>query len=327
MAQQRGRGQRGGGQEAFPQPEPAKEVTVKEVPGVIAAGAKWTLAWGGTNNADGIVGTPDGGVMFAQEQPSFVGKLDKDDHYSVLVRDTHGAGSLSMDSMGRIVAVLRTCTDPGNAGRGITAPCTEPTGVALLTPQRRVLADSFEGKGFGRPNDLVAGKNGNIYFNSGSTYRIGPDGKVSVVAKDLRINGIMLSPDEKTLYITNGPVVVALDVQPDGSTKNLRDFAKLEAGGNGDGMAVDSTGRLYVTSQEYGIQVFSPQGRYVGVIPAPRNVASICFSGPDKKMLYVTSGGAMIDGKEFRTPAGVRNNAKSIFKIAMLAQGFQGRAK
>ena len=166
-----------------------------------------------------------------------------------------------------------------------------------------------------------------MYFNSGVTYRLSPNGQVTLIGPNLRTNGIMLSPDEKTLYATNGPVVVAFDVQPDGSVKNLRDFAKLEAGGNGDGMAVDSTGRLYVTSQAMGIQVFSPEGKYLGVIPAPRDVASIAFSGPDKKSIYVTSGGALIDGKEFQTPAGVRNNAKSIFKLPMLSQGFKGRAK
>jgi gluconolactonase len=304
-----------------------KEVTVTEIPGVVAAGAKWTLAWAGTNNADGIVGTADGGVIFAQEQPNQVGKLDKDNHYSVFIKDTHGAGSLSMDSKGRILAVLRTCTDPGNAGRGIAAPCTEPTAVAVLSPERKILADSFEGKSFGRPNDLVAAKNGSVYFNSGGSFRVSPDGKVSSTGKDLRTNGIMLSPDEKTLYLTNGPVVVALDVQPDGSVKNQRDFAKLEAGGNGDGMTVDSTGRLYVTSGANGIQVFSPQGKYLGVIPTPRSVASVAFSGPNKNTLYVTSAGAIVDGKEFQTPEGVRNNAKSIFKIPMLAQGFKGRAK
>ena len=129
------------------------------------------------------------------------------------------------------------------------------------------------------------------------------------------------------LFRSNGPVVVAFDVQPDGSVKNLRDFAKLEDGGNGDGMAVDSTGRLYVSTQARGVQVFSPEGKYLGSIPTPRDVASVAFSGSDKKTLYVTGSGALVDGKEFQTPAGVRNNAKSIFKIPMLAQGFKGRAK
>ena len=106
-----------------------RAVTVTAIPGVVDAGVQWTLAWAGTDNADGIVGTPDGGVLFAQEQPGVVRKLDASDRTSLYVRDTHGAGSLSMNRSGRLFAALRTCTDPGNAGRGITAPCVEPTSI------------------------------------------------------------------------------------------------------------------------------------------------------------------------------------------------------
>src|SRR5438093_720370 len=63
-----------------------REVTVTEIPGVVAAGAKWTVAWQGTDNADGIVGTADGGLLFAQEQPNHVSKLDKNDHVSVFIK-------------------------------------------------------------------------------------------------------------------------------------------------------------------------------------------------------------------------------------------------
>ena len=63
--------QRGGGQ-----PQGAREVAVTEIPGVVAAGVTWTLAWQGTDNADGLVGTADGGLLFAQEQPNRVSKLD-----------------------------------------------------------------------------------------------------------------------------------------------------------------------------------------------------------------------------------------------------------
>src|SRR5579872_3197354 len=52
----------------FPQPAPPKEVTVTEIPGVVAAGAKWQLIWGQNNNADGLVATADGGILFGQEQ-------------------------------------------------------------------------------------------------------------------------------------------------------------------------------------------------------------------------------------------------------------------
>jgi gluconolactonase len=137
----------------------------------------------------------------------------------------------------------------------------------------------------------------------------------------------MLSPDEKTLYVTNGGVVVAFDVQPDGSTANRRDFAKLPSG-NGDGLAVDDAGRLYVTAQASGIHVFSPDGKHLGTIPTPRDVISAAFAGADKKTLYIVGGGALgVNGKEFTLPEGVRNNAKTIYKIQMIAEGFKGRAK
>src|SRR5215813_4284116 len=89
-----------------------REVAITEIPGVIAAGTKWQQVWQGTDNADGIVGTPDGGLLFAQEQPNTIRKLDTNDRSTVLVRDTHGAGSVAIDAADRILAVLRTCTDP-----------------------------------------------------------------------------------------------------------------------------------------------------------------------------------------------------------------------
>jgi len=309
---------------AAQQPAPLKEVTVSAIPGVVAAGAKWTLVWGGADNADGLVGTPDGGVLFAQEQPKRVSKIDRNDKVSVYVENTHGAGSLTLDTKGRLLAVERTCTDPG-----LNAPCAEPTRIAIIYPERerKVLADSFNGKDLGRLNDLVVSRSGHVYFTSGGAFHLTPAGKVEAIGENLRTNGIMLSPDEKTLYITNGATIVALDVQPDGSLRNQRMFARLEAGGNGDGMTVDAEARLYVTSAP-GVQVFDASGKYLGLIPTPRNPASVAFAGPGKKTLYVTGSGATDEqGKEIVTPPGVRNNAKSIYRLPMLAQGFTGRAK
>lgn len=310
-------------QAVYGQPQGVRGVTVTEIPGVVAAGAKWTLAWQGTDNADGIVGTSDGGLLFAQEQPNRVSKLDQNDNVSVFLEDTHGTGALTIDSQGRILAVERTCTDPGRQ----PAQCTEPTAVAVLAPKRKILADKIGGKRLGRLNDLTVDKRGNVYFNGSGTFHLDAKGQVSRIGENIRTNGIMLSRDEKTLYVTNGAVIVAFDVQPNGRVGNQRDFGKLEAGGNGDGMAIDAAGRLYVTSGP-GVQVFSLEGKYLGVIPTPRNVISATFSGPGKKTLYVVGTGAMgPDGREFRTPEGVRNNAKTIYRIAMLAQGFKGRAK
>ena len=311
---------------AFPQPTPAKEVTVTAIPGVIAAGAKWKLVWQGPDNADGIVGTKDGGLLFAQEQPSTVGMLDRNDKFSIFVKDTHGTGALGIDNKGRLIGAERTCSDPG----GHADQCHENAELVVLSPMRQVLASKFGDKTFWRMGEVVLDSKGGAYFNDDNgTYFVNAAGKVSLVAsKEVRTNGMMLSRDEKILYVTNGKTIVAFDVQPDGTTKNQRDFATLQGGGNGDGVCIDSEGRLYVSAGDTGIQVFSPEGKYLGAIPLPRSASSVAFSGPNKKVLYAKGAGmAGPDGKEYRTPAGVRNNAKAIYKIDMIAQGFTGRPK
>jgi gluconolactonase len=304
-------------------PPGARDVTIAAIPRVVAAGSVWSIAWQGTDNADGIVGTADGGLLFAQEQPNRVSKIARDGHVSVFLEHTHGAGAIAIDAKGRVLAVERSCTDPG----GHPDQCREPTVVGVLAPEPKVLADAFQGKSLGRLNDLVADKKGGVYFTSGGAFYVNASGSVVSLGDDIRANGIMLSPDEKVLYVTNGPAVLAFDVRSDGTTINRREFARLEGGGNGDGMAVDSDGRLYVTSQP-GVEVFAPDGTYLGLIPTPRNAISAAFAGPDKATLFVVGSGALgTDGKEFITPAGVRNNAKTIYKLPMLARGFTGRAK
>src|SRR4029453_13261868 len=104
----------------------------------------------------------------------------------------------------------------------------------------------------------IVSRQGTVYFTSGGAFRISPAGQVASIGENLRTNGIMLSPDEKILYITNGPTIVAFDVQPDGSVRNQRDFATLDGRASGDGLAVDAAGRLYGTAMASGVQGFAP---------------------------------------------------------------------
>lgn len=307
-------------QEAFP-----RDVIVQSIANVVAAGEEWQLVWQGTNNADGVVASPDGGLLFAQEQPRRIGKLDAAGNYSIYLANTRGVGSLSMDRQGRLWGVERSCTDPGRRTGG---ECTEPTAIAIIAPEGRRLADSYNGAPLGRLNDLIADDRGGAYFTAGVAYYVDAQGRVSSFGDGLQTNGIMLSRDERTLYVTNREVIVAFDVAPDGSASNRRDFGRLEAGSNGDGMAIDNEGRLYVTSRP-GVQVFGNGGEYLGVIPTPRNAISAAFAGPDKRFLYIVGSGAALgpDGGEFTTADGVRNNAKTIYRIRMRAEGFSGRPK
>jgi|SRR5579871_795806 len=317
------------GGRGFPQYGPPREVTVSGIPGVIEAGAKWTKVWQGEATADGIVGTRDGGLLFAQEQTNKIVKLDRNNQPSDYLTTPHGPGAITFGPKDRILVVERTCTDPGGHMGTKPADCKEPTDVAALTPERKVLASSVDGKALGRVNDLVASRKGDVYFTSNGLFHMSPDGKVTEAGENLRTNGINLSPDQKTLYVTNGAAVAAFDVQPDGSLKNQREFAKLDAGG--DGMTIDAAGRLYVTvtgGNNPGVAVLAPDGKALGIIPTPRLPISVAFSGPDRKTLYVAMMGETLpNGQEYRTAEGVRNVAMTVYTIPMLAKGLKGSPK
>lgn len=297
----------GGGAAAAAGPQAHNDYTVTEIPGVIAAGQKWKPVWNGTgNNADGIIATSDGGILAAQNTNSTVMKIDKDGKDSLPYRDTKTGGALSMNKMGALFIVQR----------GL------PQTVSQLEPQRRVFADTYNGEPLdcigGTINDLTADSKGGLYFTMGaagsaSLFYVNPKGVVTKYGENLSTNGLVLSPDEKTLYVTTRGIV-AFDVQADGSLTKQRQFAEV---GN-DGLAVDSAGRVYATTGgpgytgPLGIQVISPDGKVLGMITAPLSFITVAFSGPDKKTLYA-----------------VANNQRftEIFSIPMIAQGYKDRAK
>jgi len=307
-----------------------REVTISAIPGVVAAGAKWTKIWQQAgNSADGIIPDKDGNVLVAQEDYDTVLKIDPNGKSSVFVANAKGIGSISMDRQGRLYGAHRT-ERPGS-----TKPDRDSivNAITVLSPERKVLADKWaDGKALTvRPNDVLADSQGGAYFTTGCLYYASPKGTVSVVGENLRTNGIAFSPDDKTLYVTNGGgqgqagTIVAFDVKGPGILQNRRDFAKLEAGGNGDGSAVDTEGRLYVTSNA-GVQVFDKAGKYLGVIPTPRGVISVAFAGPGKKTLFIIGSGAEdANGQPIRQ--GPQQTAATIYKLPMIAEGVKGRAK
>src|SRR5579863_9057679 len=321
----RGRGTAGSSQPGqAPEAQAApRNLTITAIPGVVAGGGKWTKVWQqGGNSADGIIPDKDGNVLVAQEDYDTVLRLNADGQASVAVADAKGVGSLSMDRHGRLYGAHRTerprSTKPDKAS--IVNAITE------LAPQRTVIADKWaDGTALTvRPNDLAADSHGGAYFTTGCLYYASPKG-VTVMADNIRTNGIAFSPDDKILYVTNGAALVAFDVEGPGMLTNRRDFAMLPAGNYGDGMAVDSTGRLYVSSRD-GVQVFDKTGKRLGVIPTPRGIISVAFAGPNKKTLYVVGSGADDqNGRPIRQ--GPQQTAATIYKLPVIAQGLKGRAK
>ena len=53
-------------------------------------------------------------------------------------------------------------------------------------------------------------------------------------------------------------------------------------------MALDREDRVYITTAA-GVQVFDAAGKYLGTIKVPRQPANAGFSGPDKRVLYITA--------------------------------------
>lgn len=316
-----GQGQPGQGGTA--QQRVPRDATVTMIPGVVGAGAAWTKVWQGAgNSADGIVAGRDGSALVAQFDYDAVLKIDKNGKASVYVSNAKGVGSLSMDRQGRLYGVHRT-ERPGSTKPDIASIVNA---ITVLAPNRKMVAEKWaDGATLSvRPNDLAADSRGGAYFTSGCVYYASADGKVTVMAGDIRTNGIIFSTDDKILYVTNGGTIVAFDVKGPGMLTNRRDFATL-AMGNGDGLAVDSEGRLYVTTNP-GVQVFDKTGKYLGLIPTPRGVISVAFAGPGKKTLYVVGSGAEdANGQPIRE--GPQQTAATIYKLPMIAEGVKGRAK
>ena len=295
--------------ETAPPQQGAAEVstTATAIPGVIAAGTKVERVWTGLQAGDGLIGQPDGTLLLPEQgTANRVSKFDLDGNVTIYLEDTNEAGGLAIDPDGRIVDIERS----------------PPSRMRVLVPERRILADSYEGMAFERLSDIVANMKGGFYVTespSSSVFYVDGAGTVTRVADDIeRANGITLSPDERTLYVTNTPNgILAYDVAPDNSISNRRLF--ITPDGGQDGLAIDAAGRLYVAGQT-GVQVFSPAGQALGVIPTPRPTTTLAFAGPEKKTLYVIGRGN--DG-----PGGDARTARSMYKISMLAEGFKGRAK
>jgi gluconolactonase len=293
------------------QSAPPKETFAPLIRGVVAVGTPVVLIREGFMAVQGAAADPkDGSLLFTEREANKITKLDASGNFSTYLENTNLANSFAIDGKGRVIGVH----------------FSKPPRVSVLAPTQSVLAEGFEGSPFGRANDLVVDRRGGVYFTDDlgapplppTVYYINPEGKIIKVAEKIgRPNGVILSPDEKTLYIadTNGEAVIAVDIQPDGSGTNQRAFAKLEGvtknekgtNSGADGITIDGNGYIYVTSTA-GIQVFDPKGQHMGTIPTPRPMQNIAFAGPNKRVLYVMGGNAL-------------------YSIQMLVAGYTGRAK
>jgi len=186
----------------------------------------------------------------------------------------------------------------------------------LRTKKKTPVAMSLDGKKFASPNDVTRMKNGVIFFTDppygfkkfdeaaeieikfNGVYRMGKDGKVTAIEKELyRPNGVALSPDEGTLYVTQSEpkkaILMAYSLDTKGNVTGKKLFADLtdlvaaDAPGLPDGLTVAADGTVF-TSGPGGVVVLSKEGKRLGRIRDGKPTAN-CKFGDDGKTLYMTS--------------------------------------
>ena len=187
----------------------------------------------------------------------------------------------------------------------------------LKTKRKETLVERFEGKRFNSPNDLVIARSGAIYFTDppyglaglesspvkelpySGVYRWTPDGMVVLIDQSfLYPNGVALSPDQSTLYVSNTdaklPIIRAYRLAADGlpaSASTFFDASPLIAPGvrgMPDGMKIDAAGTLFASGPG-GILVLSKNGELLGVIAVTGRTTPNCAFGEDGKTLFIAA--------------------------------------
>jgi gluconolactonase len=281
---------------------------------IIPAAAKLEKLWSDGSFTEGPAYGP-GGCVYFSDIGNRIMKFDPAPGKTTVYREPSGrANGLDFDPRGRLVAA-----EGANTGGHRRVSITEKDGTI------RPLAERWNGKRFNSPNDLTIDAKGRVYFtdpryvgdepreiDTESVYRVDPDGTVTQIITDVqKPNGIILSPDMKTLYLADSnPAgnqhLLAFPLKVDGNVgpkRLLHDFGK-ERGI--DGMCADVHGNIYGAAgsgKSGGIYIFDSQGSQLGFIPTPETPTNCVFGDRDRRTLYVTAG-------------------KSLYRIKLKIEGF-----
>jgi len=223
-------------------------------------------------------------VFFTDIRANRIYILSAEEKLSVFREESGGANGLYFDKDGNLIVC------EGDNGR-ITA--ISPEGKTI------VLADMYNGRRFNKPNDLWADLKGGIYFTDpcyGHTqrtqdgehvYYLLPDrSKVIRVIDDfVRPNGIIGTPDGKTLYVADAGdgKIWKYTINADGTLSDKTFFA----GCSSDGMTLDALGNLYTTQES--VLIFNPEGKQIGEIKTPARPTNVTFGGKANRTLFITA--------------------------------------
>jgi len=199
---------------------------------------------------------------------------------------------------------------PGHAAHD--AACGSIQRVDLVTGAVTTLYDHFEGGALKGPNDIVFDSEGGFWFTDhgqvrargrdhGAIYYARADGShiSRQRAEVMGPNGIGLSPDGRTLYVSETmtarvwamDVVAPGELAPPGAWSPGRYVGTPPAFRLLDSLAVEESGRICVgTMVEGGITIFDPEGGASDFLPLPDiGITNIAFGGADRRDAYITA--------------------------------------
>ena len=214
-----------------------------------------------------------------------------------------GANGLALSPEGQLLL----CQHGDRRVARMEAPLHEPK------PVFTTVIDSWQNKRFNSPNDLVVNSKGQIFFTDPpygldkqaedptreidfqGVYRRDPDGRLVLIVNDLsRPNGVALSPDEKTLYVSNSDpdraiwMAYALDEHGNAVVHELfYDATSLVPTHKGlpDGLKVNREGIVFATGPG-GVWIFDRHGNPLGRIETGQATAN-CALNTDESVLYL----------------------------------------
>ena len=252
---------------------------------VVADGANVEKLAGGFSFTEGPAADAQGNVYFSDIPNNRIHKWSLDGKLSTFRENSGGANGLYFDEEGHLLAC---------EGGGRRLVSIDPKGNAS------VLADKYEGKKFNSLNDLWIDPKGGIYFTDPRyggrdgmeqggehVYYLSPDRKklVRVIDDMVRPNGVIGTPDGKTLYVADhgGRKTFAYKINWYGTLSGKKLFAPQGS----DGMTIDNEGNIYLTGRA--VAVYNKAGEKIEEIKVPEGPSNITFGGSDNKTLFITA--------------------------------------
>jgi gluconolactonase len=274
---------------------------------IVTEGTEFAVLGAGYGFTEGPAADGDGNVYFSDGQNNSIYRWQPGRPIALFANDSTDANGMMFNARGE----LYVCE--GAAYRIVA--------FDVRTKAKRVLCSAIDGRHFNEPNDLAIDFHGGFYFSDPNyqhrgqptvmkqdVYYCSADGRVTRVSTVcFKPNGVLLSADDKTLYVADarGQSIYRYDVTGPGQLAHERLWLD-QLGANPDGLTLDEHDNLYICCGKAGLKIFDRDANPVGQLNV--HAANCCFGGPDFRTLCIASVDKFI---------GIRTNVTGLKPLAL----------